>query len=225
MGLLKRLFTGMRPETASSSVPHSQLASGVSQSPGQTQNGNRREMLRVVLRDTLNKHGIPSAWIAAEVLGTTSSRGLRGIHWRLVVKHWDPRLLTHGVALQQALIKRLTSFDPLASEWLTGISWQFALADESACPPLPNASVWTAQEPQPQSHVASVPKKASPTVERLAQGDVIAGPAYSPEPQDADAAKADLEALMAIRDADFRAHGESQGTQPMWLRTEPAPLN
>jgi len=224
MSFLKRLLAGKRHDPASSPDPHSQFASGMSKTAGHMQNGNRREMLRVVMRDTLNKHGIPSAWIAAEVLGTTSSTGARGLHWRLVVKHWDPRLLTHGVALQQALIKRLTSFDPLASEWLTGISWQFALDDESACPPLPDASVWTAREAQSKDITPSS-KEPVPDIGQVAHGDVIAGPVYSPEPSDTDAAKADLEALMAIRDADFRAHGEPQATQPVWLRTEPAPLN
>ena len=141
MSVFKRLFARKHTDAA----PHSHLASGMSQAAGQSKNGTRRELLRMVLRDTLSTHGIPHAWIGADVLANTSSSGVRSIHLRLVIKHWDPRLLTHSVALQQALIERATSFDPFASEWLSGISWRFALADDSACPPMPEAIVWTSQ--------------------------------------------------------------------------------
>ena len=101
----------------------------------------RRELLRRALRDTLNLHGIPAAWIGAETL-TASSRGSaqKGIHWRLLIKHWNPDLLSHSVPFQQSLIKRLMSLDTTASSWLMGVSWQFALPDESVCPPMPRRS-------------------------------------------------------------------------------------
>lgn len=154
-------------------------------------------MLRVVLRDTLNHQGIPTAWVAGEVLLENSRSQRQGVHLRLVVKHWNPRLLTHGVALQNALIKRVTAFDPMAGEWLMGISWQFALADESQCPSLPHPGSWTA--------------------------------APSDAPADA-ATSADLEKLLAVRNADFRQHpGEANAprhdeTQPMFLQTQPMQL-
>ncbi len=108
-----------------------------------SQNATRRELLRVVLRDTLIKHGIPSAWLSAEMLVTGGTRQ-PGMHVRLLVRHWDPRLLTHGVALQNSFMQRVSLFDPLAPDWLKGISWQFALPDESVCPEMPEPAVWTA---------------------------------------------------------------------------------
>lgn len=106
---------------------------------GQTSDASvaRRELLRVALRDTLGKHGIPPAWIGSETLASISRDAQRGIHWRLLIRHWEPELLMHGVAFQQSLIKRLTALDPKAESWLMGISWQFALPDESVCPPMP----------------------------------------------------------------------------------------
>ena len=218
MGLIARLFGSKKP----SSVPptsrmHSQISSsGFSQqhaaaSPGTT----RRELLRVVLRDTLNRHGIPSSWIAAEVLTTTSRTGERGVHWRLLIKHWDPRLLSCEVALQQALIKRVTTFDPVASNWLTGISWQFALDDESQCLPLPHPGAWT-------SSPHEVPK-AQPAPEK--EVSIIEGPQRMTKRGDAateiDHARADLDELLAIRDADFQKHGAGAKT---FAATEPAKL-
>jgi hypothetical protein len=221
MNLWQRLF-GQIPAKASPSPSqtHSQLSSAHSQqSDGSaaSQAKPRREMLRVVLRDTLNRHGIPVSWITAETLVATSRGREPGIHWRLLVKHWDPRLLTHGVAFQNSLIKRIMTFDPLAANWLLGISWQFALEDESACPPMPHPGIWTADpHPPRESPVAVAPTGGS--------GDVIAGPiriADSADPGQA-SARQDLERLLAVRDADLKQHSQSyDATRPMDLRAEP----
>jgi hypothetical protein len=171
-----------------------------------SQNGTRRELLQVVLRDTLHRQGIPSGWLAGEPLTTTARDGTKGLHWRLLIKHWDERLVVHGVALQQALIKRVLTFDPMASTWLNGISWQFGLEDESVCPPLPHPGSWTSQL---QANAGSADD--SPLQ--------ISGVAVAPE---ADHAKSDLDALLAIRDADFKKH--APGESAAWTSTEPAKL-
>ena len=147
---------------------------------------------------------MPAPWIVGESLATTSRNGERGVHWRLLVKHWDPRILEHGVAFQQALIKRVTTFDPQASTWLSGISWQFALDDESECPPMPHPGSWTA-----------APKDTAPA-------GIIEGPVHI-APADKDGAHADLEKLLEIRDADYRRH--AAGEPSAWPRTEPAKLS
>lgn len=219
MSFIQRLFGAQtRAAAGPSSQPHSQLSSSLSQQHAASQSTTRRELLRVVLRETLQRQGIPADWIAAEVLGTTSRTGERGVHWRLLVKHWDPRILAHGVAIQHALIKRVTSFDPVASTWLTGISWQFALPDESVCPPLPHPGSWTS--PPIES--------ALPMAAGAPDGGVIEGPVHiadAARPQHETAienARADLDQLLAIRDADFREHAASAaGT---WVKTEPAKL-
>ena len=214
----------------SASRTHSQLSPATSppSRSSATEAGTRRELLRVVLRNTLNRHGIPTAWIGAEMLLATSRGREPGIHWRLVIKHWDPRLLTHAVALQNALIVRVLAFDPLAAGWLMGISWQFSLADESVCPPMPHPGIWTseAREQEAESGAAE-PAGGS--------GDVIAGPVRIADPApavdpEADV-KADLERLFAVRDAEIKlnsqrqAAGHADKTQPMYLNTEPQPLD
>ena len=222
MSLFTRL--GFTRAHVPGSAPLSQ-AGAASQHPssGNPESRTRRELLRVVLRDTTNRHGIPGAWLDGEVLVSTSRTGERGIHWRLVVKHWDPRLLVHAVAFQQALIKRLTTFEPLASSWLTGISWQFAAPDGLPVPPMPHPGSWT--EP-PTAHLPNLTQGET----AVGNGDVIAGPPLAePPPQAAAQAsaevKADLEHLFAVRDGDFRRHrGGDDATQPMFLSTEPAKL-
>ncbi len=226
---LARLFSrALAPAPPASSRPHSQLASGHSQHSRGAQasdNASRRELLRVVLRETLNRHGIPADWLGADLLVATSRTGERGLHWRLVVRHWDPRLLTHGFALQQSLIKRMTTYDPLAGNWLMGISWQFALPDEFISPPMPHPGLWTADPPTPR-----------PTPLQAVSGglaNVIAGPVRiadhaSPAAGVGSDVRADLDQLLAVRDRDFKQHREGapdhEATQPMFLRTQPSRL-
>jgi hypothetical protein len=229
MGFFARLF-GVKP--AVDTVPDQEFAlsqqlsqqSVPANNPPGSQAANRRELLRVVLRDTLNRHGIPTAWIVGQTLVATSRGREQGIHWRLVVKHWDPRLPTHMVGIQNHLIKRAMSFDPMASTWLVGIAWQFVLEDESACPELPHPGIWT-----------SVPNTPAPVRAPITplggSGDVIEGPIRIRDQPAAeidehvDSAREDLERLFAIRDADMRRHSQDNDvTQPMYAATEPAKL-
>ena len=243
MSFFRQLFRREdKPSTASRML--SQFASDHSQPASRTataeQSTARRELLRNVLRKTLNRHGIPSSWFGAEMLIATSRGRETGMHLRLLIKHWDPRLLNHTVALQNALITRLLSFDPLAAEWLMGVSWQFALADEAQCPALPQAGYWTAE---PRLAVAA-PAPAVPVPG--GNGDIIAGPVRigtkpaplaarpaarpaaapaatpvaqqktvimerSRQPESSDSVRSDLDKLLAVRDAELQRSGEGQG--------------
>jgi hypothetical protein len=226
MSFFKQIFGVSTKGPNSTSKTHSALSPATSppSRSAASDSATRRELLRVVLRNTLNRHGIPTTWVGAEMLLATSRGREPGIHWRLVVRHWDPRLLTHAVALQNALIVRVLAFDPLAAQWLMGISWQFSLSDESLCPPMPHPGTWTA-EPRGAAEPA---RDAAPS----SYGDVIAGPeripdaAPNPPPTEEDDVRADLEKLFAIRDAELGQSSQagSDATEPMYLRTEPQPL-
>lgn len=214
---VSRMFTQVGPESSPDRrVAAAELA------------GTRRDMMRAALSKTLTRHGIPAAWLGSEMLMATSRGREPGMHWRLVVKHWDPRLLTHAVALQNSLVVRLLGYDPTAVDWLLGISWQFDLPDEADCPPLPQAGFWTAD-----SRPAAPPSPAAPAVPVSAE--VIAGPVRivppKPEPSPADApdsVRSDLDRLLAVRDAELKRHAAGPGgtevTEPMYLKTQPAPL-
>jgi hypothetical protein len=193
----------------------------------------RRDMMRTVLRKTLTRHGIPASWIGSEMLVATSRGREAGMHWRLLLKHWDPRLLTHAVALQNSLVVRLLGYDPMAADWLMGISWQFALPDEASCPAMPQPGFWTASQ---RPFVVAPPLPDSPPV---ASGDVIAGPVrigtpevsrppLEPHPETRDSVRHDLDKLLAVRDAELQRHtnlyGTPEATQPMYLTTERQPL-
>jgi hypothetical protein len=103
----------------------------------------RRELVNVALRSTLHKHGIPPGWLAIEIQSGTSSKGELHSYVRLLLKHWDTEFLPHMVALQNSLLKRIFLLDTTAHGWLRSIGWQFALADESACPEMPASPAWS----------------------------------------------------------------------------------
>lgn len=166
--------------------------------------GVRKEVLKLVMRETLQRNGIPESWLSADLLRTASPRREPGIHVRLLIKHWDPRIMQHGVALEQEFYKRLLGMDPLAANWLMGFSWQFAMEDISRCPQLPHPGSWTA----PQSVGAEAADK--PTTR---SGDIIEGPVMIPKSEDD--VRADLERLLALRDDDMKRHGTgSDGFAP-----------
>ena len=252
MSFLKRIFASSSTagNPASQPAPHSVPASTLNtKSPMSQENSSRRELLRLVLRDTLNRAGIPTSWIGADLLAATSRGREPGIHVRLLLKHWDPRLMLHGIAFEQTYRKRVLTLDPLADRWLLGISWQFALDDESTCPPLPHPGIWTSAFDGPDTDVGALAEQSalrSPDPADLLGGSiVISGPAASPDSSaarpaaaaairqarraapdpagDARAeAKADLEALFAIRDQDMQRH--AGGAAQQFAATEPAGL-
>ena len=234
MSFLRQIFGLKPPKAASSSSMSSQLSPATSsQSKSSASSvGNRRELLRLVLRNTLNRHGIPATWVGADVLTATSPGREPGVHLRLLIQHWDPRLLTYAVALQNSLIVRLLAFDPLASNWLMGITWQFALPDEAACPPMPHAGWWTAEADPRARATAGVRAEVAG-----GSGDVIAGPvrigpdraAATGSVPSADV-KADLERLLAVRDAEHKLNsqrlaGGGAAAHPVYLKTQPMDLD
>lgn len=263
MSFLKRLFNSDSSPANSSAQSHpaSQFSlpasSQHSQSPAAQQGASRRELLRLVLRDTLNRTGIPTSWISADLLAATSRGREPGIHVRLLLKHWDPRLMLHGIAFQNSFYKRLLTLDPLADRWLLGVSWQYALADDSNCPQMPHPGIWTSSVPTDLLVAAASAAEAVDTaepVDLLGGSIVISGPAKAPDsfvarPVAANAissaraaqpvappraaqphqderaeAKADLERLFAVRDADLKRHTEANPASNHFAATEPASL-
>jgi hypothetical protein len=190
---------GRRPvPAASTQFAPSQSLQGAT-SPHQV----RKDVLKLVMRELLMRNGIPNSWLSADLLRTTNSKREQGVHVRFLMRHFEPRLMQHGPALEQEFTQRLLLLDPLAANWLMGFSWQFTLEDASKCPPLPNAGTWTAP-PAPQVEAVA---QASDTATQDHSGDVIAGPVFIPRP--ADEVRSDLERLLALRDDDMKRHGKA----------------
>lgn len=103
---------------------------------------SRKELLRLILRRTLQENGIPLHWIKAEALVATASGREPGIHVRFLICHWEPRLLQYCATFQRQFRNALLVTDPLARNWLMGFSWQFALPRDTTFPPMPEPGFW-----------------------------------------------------------------------------------
>ncbi|UUZ64147.1 hypothetical protein LP417_02475 [Polaromonas sp. P1-6] len=108
-------------------------------------NAMRRQLVQVLMRDVLRKHGIPSQWIECQMLVVSSRSRGPGLYARLVIKHWDERLMTYAFAFQRELLTDIARFEPKASVWLHGISWQLEMDDTYPYTTLPDKAFW--QEP------------------------------------------------------------------------------
>ncbi len=103
---------------------------------------SRRGLLSRALNGTLVGHGMSPTWITGETLAGLTRAKHRGIHLRLVVRQWQPDLGNYLFALQKEIRARLCRLDPLADEWLAGISWRFELHDDSLCPAASQIPRW-----------------------------------------------------------------------------------
>jgi hypothetical protein len=111
--------------------------------------GVRRELIRVVLKDTLRLHGIPLSWLACEVIIIARTAGEEDLHIQLVIMKWNEQLLRYASALQQQLLLALDRFEPSVSHAKYIVSWRFSA--DFVCPfaAMPDPLFWL-QSAKPQ---------------------------------------------------------------------------
>ncbi len=211
MGFMDRLLGRPAKPASSRPGPATAQAGGPSTRGPSSPQAIRKELVRVSVRDTLLHNGIPAAWVRADPLTTSAPGRETGVHVRLVVQHWDARLMQCTVALQEHVEKRILALDPAAENWLMGLSWQFDLEDVSHCPPLPHPGSWTLPADAPRAVFAPQPEPAA------ASADVISGPTRIQSAPAGEDRRKVLERMMSERDADFGRDeaGDFSKTQPM----------
>ena len=163
--------------------------------PGLTQQHTdiQRELVRVVLKDTLRLHGIPAGWIGCEV--TVMSRKSRAsnvavpvdtpvvedLFVHLVILKWDEALLRFAPAFEQQLIEGLDRFEPHVDHSKYIVSWRFS--PTCGCPQtrMPNPKFWLLRESQPAAQPQAPDLFAPLATAQLARPV----PAPAPAPQTA----------------------------------------
>lgn len=110
-------------------------------------NGIRRQMVQVVLRDCLRRHGIPARWIECRMMVAESRSRGPGLYVRLVLRHWDERLLRYAFAFETQLRAAITQFEPQASTWLHSMSWELDLRSNCPYPDMPDPASWIPSVP------------------------------------------------------------------------------
>jgi hypothetical protein len=182
-------------------------------------NAMRRQLVQVLLRDLLRKHGIAPHWIELHMLVVSRSSRGSGLYVRLIVRHWDERLMNYASALQNALLTDIARFEPRASEWLHGISWQFEMTDSCPYTTLPGKAFW-AETAAPTTPVMPVILASTPA-------QAVKRPTFAPSAQVARPSKEsealeDLQLLFQVRDKDLGKH--SDGMAVGYEKTQPSPL-
>ena len=166
-------------------------------------NSIRRQLVQVVLRDCLRRHGIPARWIECQMMVTDSRSRGSGLYVRLAMRHWDERLLLYAFAFETQLRAAITQFEPQADTWLHGICWHFDL--RASCPYL--------DMPDPTSWTPSVPLVLEDPTE-LVEAQVDAENEILQDLQD-------LERMFAARDANLMQHRELSAEPVDFQNTQP----
>lgn len=129
MGFVALLF-GKAPKNTQQ-APASRLQSA-------TREQTRRQLVTMALRDTLKRTGLATDCITAEGLVGSAARE-RGLHVQLVIRSYQPTLLSYVVAFEHALRVTLRRLDPLSPTWMLGITWRFEPENPLTWPQLPSA--------------------------------------------------------------------------------------
>lgn len=183
MGLLKRFLGGTAGGAKGAGGASSQFheSETTAQQPGSA-NAPRRELVQVVLRDTMRKLAIPSDWIDCRILSVVTRGHQAGIHVQFIVRHGEEKLLPYVRTFQDTFWAELEKFEPRPRDWLFSVAWQFEGDRASALPVLPAGWEEDTQPPEDARSASDLQETQPPD-------------------EDADELATDLQALYAIRDA------------------------
>jgi len=242
--LIASLFGGSTPVASPKRTGTSSRDNPLTIEDG-SDNATRRHLVQVLLRDAMRKYGIPLPWIDCQMLLVSSRSRGPGMYVRLVVRHWDDRLLKYAFAFQNALMEEITRFEPGAAQWLHGISWQLEVAETCPNPTMPDKSYWADPVRPPAGALVRPPRSAPlaplaslPTPAAVPSAPIpvapavaaslpaqpaapVARPASPASAPDADAMK-DLERLFRIRDQELGQQGDNPAVG--YEATRPSPL-
>jgi hypothetical protein len=186
-----------------------------------SENATRRQLVQVLLRDALRKHGIPPGWIECQMLVVASRSRGPGVYMRLVLKHWDERFVKYMPAFQSTLLADIERFEPKAAEWLHGVSWQLEVGESCPHTSMPDKAYWT----QPKRKVAPIVVVDSQAPDSGSGAPSTGAVAFQvTQPFQESNAQRDLEALFAIRDKEL-GRVAADGHAPVgYEKTQPSPL-
>jgi hypothetical protein len=214
MGLLDRFFGHGKDADAPAGAASTQFRESEpdTEESRVSRNAPRRELVQVVLRDTMRKHGIPSDWVECRILSTINRSGRPGLHVNFVVKKAHDKLLAYVFAFQDSFEREIARFDPRARDWLMSLGWEFQGFNAADMP-----------DPHTWMHSGVVPLQA-PLVQPDWRGPSsgfghTVPPDEDSRPADEDVQR-DIQALFAIRDA---AMGDTPRQPPADPRRNPAP--
>jgi hypothetical protein len=145
MSLMKKLFRGgdakQTAAPASSQFAHSQ--SSVEQT--KSRNAPRRDLVKLVLRETMRKHGIPTDWMDCRALSVLTKHHKSGMHVQFLVLKGDHQLLKWLHAFQESFWDQILRTDPTANDWLFSVGWEFYGKSIDGFEVMPDPSSWKSE--------------------------------------------------------------------------------
>lgn len=121
------------------SLPSSSLPLGTQQ-----HTATHRELVRVVLRDTLRMNGIPPEWVGCEILTRSRNADHVVLQIQLLIHQWHDGLLRYAPLIQLQLLQALQRFDPASDHSRHTVVWKFSPACQCPHTAMPEPSYWTA---------------------------------------------------------------------------------
>lgn len=204
MGLIDRIFGNGKDNQAPGGSGTTQFHESESDSSDSqpSRSSSRRDLVQVILRDTMRNHGIPSDWIECRILSAVTRSGRTGLHVNFVVRQAHDRLITYVFAFQDSFERELARYEPRArTDWLLSLGWEFQGFNAAE---MPDPHTWVQSGPAPlgraRGDAREAPKKGDDDVQR------------------------DLAALFAIRDAamaDTNRRSPPRDDQPDFQPTQP----
>ena len=209
MGLIDKFF-GNGKEGAPGSASTQFRESEPDSDKNGSRNARKRELVQVVLRDTMRKHGVPSDWIECRMLSSVSRTGRHGLHVNFVVLKAHDRLLAYVFAFQDSFERELARFEPRARDWLLSIGWEFQGFNAKE---MPDPNTWAASAPV-SLHAPLVEADWLPEASGFGADAVDTAVDDAEPPKSDDDVERDLRALFAIRDAAIADTAPARPRQP-----------
>ncbi len=136
----------------------------------QQHTATHRELVRVVLRDTLRMNGIPTEWLGCEVLTRSRKAEDGAVQIQLLIHHWHEGLLRYAPLIQLQLLQALQRFDPASDHSRHTVVWRFSPACQPPHDSMPPPSFWSGSAPGnarlqlPPSDLDQIDKGFAPTL-------------------------------------------------------------
>src|SRR3569832_2003690 len=150
MGLMKKIFGGNAEAKATGSSTQFSESQSAATSVEKTKSRNapRRDLVRLVLRETMRRHGIPSDWLDCRSLSVLTHQHKSGMHVQFLVRKADQELLPYIHAFQESFWEQIQRLDPTAKDWLFSVGWEFYGQAEQGFSPMPDPKSWKARDTQ-----------------------------------------------------------------------------
>lgn len=164
MSLMKKLFRAADSKAAEGASQFQESRAQTTLEQTRSRNAPHRDLVKVVLRETMRRNGIPSDWIECRALSVLTRQHKQGMHVQFLVLKADHQLLQWVHAFQESFWEQILRTDPSARDWLFSVGWEFYGKSVQGFNVMPDPHSWST-EAAPQFSDTQPPEAALPKAE------------------------------------------------------------